>query len=67
MNAHPNYWHDEMSEQVARSVLGSSHFDYAVQQGAVFCKSRAGGSWQANLPESYGAYLTAERVARAAS
>ena len=60
-----SYWHHEMSEAIARSVLGSSHFDWSVQQGAAFCASRAMGSWQANLQESYGAYRTAERAAQA--
>lgn len=60
-----NYWHDEMSEQVARRVLGSSHFDWSVQQGMGFCAGRAAGAWQANTPESFGAYRTAERIAAA--
>lgn len=29
------YWHEEMSEEIARRVLGM-HFDYAVSQGVVF-------------------------------
>lgn len=44
------YWHEEMSEEIARRVLGM-HFDYAVSQGVVFCESRATGAWQANLQE----------------
>lgn len=58
-----SYWHDEMSEEIARRVLSSSHFDWSVQQGAQFCAGRAAGAWQANLQESYGAYKAAERVA----
>jgi hypothetical protein len=61
-----SYWHDEMSEEVARSVLGSKHFDWSVQQGAGFCACRAAGAWQANTPESFGAYKAAERIAAAA-
>ncbi|WP_186061021.1 hypothetical protein [Burkholderia gladioli] len=60
-----SYWRDPMSEEMARRVLGSSHFDWIVEQGEKACASRAAGSWQANLPESYGAYRTAERVAAA--
>lgn len=59
-----NYWHDEMSEATARNVLGSSHFEWSIEQGASFCAGRAMGSWQANLQESYGAYRTAERLAQ---
>lgn len=59
------YWHDEMSEEIARRVLGS-HFSYAVAQGIAFCESRAAGAWQANLQESFGAYKTAARVAATA-
>lgn len=58
-----SYWHDPMSEEMARRVLGSSHFDWIVEQGEKVCASQAAGSWQANLPESYGAYRTAERIA----
>ena len=65
MSTYSNYWHEEMSEAVARDILGSSHFDWSVQQGPAFCRGRAMGQWQANQPEGYGAYLTAERVAQA--
>lgn len=58
-----NYWHDVMDEETARRVLGYRHFDYCVKQGAAFCAMRAGGSWQANLQESYGAYKCAQKVA----
>lgn len=58
------YWHEPMSEEIARRVLGSSHFDWIVAKGAAQCAVRANGAWQANLPESYGAYRTAERIAR---
>ncbi|MEX3556323.1 MAG: hypothetical protein VB131_07155 [Burkholderia gladioli] len=51
-----------MSEEIARRVLGT-HFHFAIVQGISFCASRAAGAWQANLPESFGAYKTAERVA----
>jgi hypothetical protein len=60
-----SYWHQQMSEDMARRVLGSDHFDWSVAQGAGFCAGRAMGSWQANAQESYGAYRTAERVATA--
>jgi len=63
MNA--NYWHDEMTEETARQVLGDKYFDFAVSQGKAFCLGRAGGSWQANLQESFGAYKTAEKHAQA--
>jgi len=53
-----------MSEEIARRVLGS-HFDYAIEQGVVFCESRATSAWQANLQESFGAFKTAARVAAA--
>ena len=62
MSNSPDYWRDEMSEEVARRVLGT-HFHYAIAQGVGFCASRAAGAWQANLPESFGAYKTAERIA----
>ncbi|MBN3776995.1 hypothetical protein G3O06_05350 [Burkholderia sp. Ac-20345] len=58
------YWHEEMSEEIARRVLGS-HFDYAVAQGVAFCEGRATGAWQCNLQESFGAFKTAARVAAA--
>lgn len=58
------YWHEEMSEEIARRVLGS-HFDYAVARGVAFCECRANGAWQANLQESFGAFKTAARVAAA--
>lgn len=58
-----SYWHEPMSEETARRVLGS-HFDYAVDKGESFCACRAAGAWQANTPESFGAYKTAERVAK---
>lgn len=64
MNSETNYWHDEMSVEIARSVLGARHFDYSVQQGAAFCSSRAGFAWQANNQEHYGAYKAAERAAK---
>jgi hypothetical protein len=63
MHPRPNYWHDEMSEEVARRVLGSRHFDYAVLQGEAFCIAAHGGAWQANDPEHYGAYRCAARAA----
>lgn len=62
MSNSPDYWRDEMSEEIARRVLGT-HFHFAIVQGIGFCASRAAGAWQANLPESFGAYKTAERVA----
>ena len=67
MSNHPNYWHEDMSEEVARRVLGSAHFDYAVARGPAFCIAAYGGAWQANDPEHYGAYRTAERAALAAA
>lgn len=67
MSPYPNYWTEEMNEEVARSVLGSRHFDYAVERGAAFCMAAYGGAWQANNPEHYAAYHTAERAALAAA
>lgn len=58
-----SYWHEPMTEETARRVLGTAHFDYAVTQGPAFCAGRAAGSWNANLPESFGAYKAAERIA----
>lgn len=60
---HPSYWHKNMSEEVARRVLGSRHFDYAVSRGAAYCHSQAGGAWMANEPELFGAYRAAELAA----
>ncbi|GMG89638.1 hypothetical protein Cmtc_08580 [Cupriavidus sp. TKC] len=62
-SASPDYWHDLMPEEVARRVLGSGHFDFAVAQGPAFCATRAAGAWQANLPESFGAYHAAKKIA----
>ncbi|OXI61683.1 hypothetical protein CFB81_34885 [Burkholderia sp. AU28863] len=62
MSDSPDYWRDEMSEAIARRVLGT-HFHYAIVQGVGFCASHAAGAWQANLAESFGAYKTAERIA----
>ncbi|TDV06035.1 hypothetical protein [Paraburkholderia caballeronis] len=64
MKSAPNYWHDEMGEDVARRVLGDAHFEWVIEKGVPSCGARAVGAWQANLPESYGAYKAAERVAQ---
>ncbi len=61
-----SYWHNPMNVETARRVLGSAHFDYAVEQGAGFCESRANGAWMANTPESYAAYICAANVAKGA-
>ncbi|SMG00360.1 hypothetical protein [Burkholderia singularis] len=62
-----DYWRDEMSEDDARNLLGSDHFDWALDKGVGYCAGRASGYWYANEPEHYAAYRTAERIARASA
>lgn len=59
----PDYWNDTMHEATARRVLGSGHFEYAVAQGAAFCRSRATAAWSANNSESFAAYNKAAEIA----
>lgn len=58
-----DYWNDTMHEATARRVLGSGHFDYAVAQGAAYCKARAMVAWSANTPETFAAYNKAAEIA----
>lgn len=59
-----DYWREPMDEAMARRVLSTEHFDYAVAQGEKFCSTAAVGAWMANSQEKYGAYRTAEREAQ---
>jgi hypothetical protein len=58
-----NYWRDLIDEATARRILGDSHFDAAVEQGAIYCAGRRRGAWDANHAEFFAAYDCATRVA----
>lgn len=64
MSNQKNWWKDEMPIETAKLVLGEQFFNATIALGKAHCKTRATGAWYANEPESYGAYLTAERIAK---
>jgi len=56
-------WYEEISEERARNILGSAHFDYVVGRGKMYCERMRGGAWSANNPENYAAYDCAAKAA----
>lgn len=59
-----DFWRDPMPEDMARRVLGNEHFDWIIARGAARCSMRAMDCWHGNQQEGYGAYRTAERIAK---